>query len=537
MIIRVIGLVNNYKAFHPYHLLFLNISFLTIVTAFLIFGCGGGGGGGGGGSSLTPDTEAPSKPADVTAITVSTSRINITWSASTDNTGVSGYRIIQTAPLPEEELTTTPSTILSYNHINLSTNVYYCYNVSAFDAAGNESDRSSTTCTTTKLVATDASAGNQFGFSVAMHGDYAIIGAQVGDADGTVDTGAAYIYRRTASDTWDNGIKIVADDADPFDRFGWSASIYGDFAIVGAQFDNEGDNNAGAAYIFQRTGPDNTWDNGTKIMSQNPDANDHFGISVAISNEFAVIGATGDDDANTNSGAIYIFRNINNTWTPVTKILSPDAATDDFFGISVAISGNYVIAGATFADTTQTDTGAAYIFEWTGTSWGTGTNITPSNLNNRDFFGTAVSIDDNYAIVGARNNSDIEATAGAAYIFQNTGSNTWSPGVKITARTGDIDPGDNFGSSVAISEEYAIVGAESDDDQITNAGAAYVFRKTGSGNTWDSGTKINASDFETDALFGNAVAIEGSRAIVGSLLKDDGKSNSGAAYIFDVPPM
>jgi hypothetical protein len=520
------NLVMKYASFHPHNIRLLNITFFILIIAFITLGCGGGGGGGGGddGDGPTPDTTAPTVPADVNAITVSTSKINVTWSESRDNKGVNGYRIIRTVPLPEEELTVLPSTGTNYTHTDLTVNVKYCYKVTAFDDAGNESDRSSETCAATSLVASDASAGDQFGFSVAISGEYAIVGAQNGDS-GMTDTGAAYIYRRTDPDTWDEGVKIVADDADEFDRFGWSVAINGDFAIVGARFDDEAGDQAGAAYIFQRTGP-NMWDTGTKILAQDTEKDDDFGISVAISNAFAVVGATGDDDAAFNSGAIYIYQKTGNSWTFRTKIPSHDAGSSDLFGISVAISGDYIIVGATLTE-------AAYIYHWTGSTWDFMKRITaPPIVTQGDFFGITVAIDGEYALAGAWAASQGD---GAAYIFKRTGS-AWDSGVKIVAS--DAAENANFGKSVSIKGDYAIVGADTYDAEagLTNAGAVYIFQRIGPDNTWDTGTRILAVDFEKDAFFGNAVTISNDRAIVGSLLKRAGGSSTGAAYILDIPP-
>jgi hypothetical protein len=424
-------------------------------------------------------------------------------------------------PLPEEELAVLPSTGSSYSHTDLTVNVEYCYKVTAFDDAGNESDRSSETCAATSLVASDASAGDQFGFSVAMSGDYAIVGARNGDSVMT-DTGAAYIYQRTGPDTWDEGVKIVAGDADEFDEFGWSVAINGDFAIVGARWDDEAGEKAGAAYIFQRTGPGNIWDSGTKIMAQDAEKDDDFGISVAISSDFAVVGATGE---NSSSGAIYIYeKNTDNTWSSHAKIPSHDAGSSDLFGISVAISGDYIIVGATLTE-------AAYIYHWTGSTWDFMKRVTAPTFNQGDFFGITVAIDGEYALAGAWGASQAD---GAAYIFKRTGSD-WDSGEKIIASDAAVNA--NFGKSVSIKGDYAIVGADTYDAEagLTNAGAVYIFQRTGPGNIWDTGTRILAVDFEKDAFFGNAVTISNDRAIVGSLLKRVGGSSTGSAYILDIP--
>ncbi len=516
-------LVMKYASFKPHNIRFLYIAFFILVIAFIVPGCGGGGGGDDGGGAPT-DTTAPSVPKDVNATTVSTSQIHVTWSASIDNKGVTGYRIIRTLPIPEEVII-TPSTSSSYSYSNLTVNVLYCYSVTAFDAAGNESDRSSVTCAATSLLASDALVGGQFGFSVAMSGDYAIVGSPAGGSNPPV-SGDAYIYHRIDPDTWDEGTKLTAGDTNSYNLFGGSVAINGDYAIVGAQFDNEGGSNAGAAYIYHKTGTNNSWIQKQKIMAQNPAINDDFGISVAISNEFAVVGATGDDTNGTNSGAIYIFQNVSNSWSFHSKIPSHDAGTGDLFGASVAISGNYLIVGATLTE-------AAYIYQKIGSAWVFMQRITALDVTQLDLFGISVAIDGDFAVVGAWGTSQSD---GAAYIFQRTGS-TWDSGVKIIATDGAADA--NFGKSVSIKGDYAIVGADTYDagGGLTNIGTAYIFHRTGPGNIWDAGTQIFAVDFEMNASFGNAVTISNDHAIVGSFLKNEAVSNEGAAYIFDIPPI
>ena len=325
---------------------------------------------------------------------------------------------------------------------------------------------------------------------------------------------------------FDAGTKILASDAIADDRFGWSAAISGDYAIVGVRWSDDGGANSGSAYIFRRTGT-NTWDAGTKILASDRAAQDYFGNSVGISGDYAIVGAFGKN----NSGSAYIFRRTGtNTWDAGTKILSSDIAVDDFFGYSVAISGDYAIVGAYGDDDRGGASGSAYIFRRTGTNtWDAGTKILASDGAADDFFGYSVGISGDYAIVGAWGNGDGGSLSGSAYIFRRTGTNTWDAGTKILAS--DAASADSFGRSVGISGDYAIVGAFGNDDGGANSGSTYIFRRTGT-NTWDAGTKILASDPAADDLFGYSVGISGDYAIVGAVGNDDGGSFSGSAYIF-----
>jgi hypothetical protein len=357
---------------------------------------------------------------------------------------------------------------------------------------------------------------SKFGKSVAVSGDYAIVGAY--------GTERAYIFHRTAgTNTWDAGTKIVAPDAASGDFFGWSVAISGDYAIVGANWNGDAGARSGSAYIFRRTGT-NAWDAGQKILASDDEGGDFFGVSVGISGDYAIVGADSDDDPNinsTNSGSAYIFRRTGtNSWDAGTKITSPNATSYYYFGQSVAISGDYAIVGSGQGN-------AARIFRRTGTnSWDAGTNITSSDggLNGR--FGKSVAISGDYVIVG-------EDQYQAAHIFRRTGTNTWDAGTKIVYPNGISNS--LFGWSVAISGNTAIVGEHYNNHAGTRSGAAYIFSRTGT-NTWDAGTMIIASDAAGIDEFGYSVSISGNTVIVGAHLNDDVVQDSGSAYIFTTTP-
>lgn len=393
------------------------------------------------------------------------------------------------------------------------------------------------------LSASDGAASDFFGNTVSISGDYAIIGAHGDDDGGKTDSGAAYIFHRTGPDSWDDGTKITASDAMAGDYFGYSVSICGDYAIVGAQYvDVNGSMSAGAAYIFHRTGP-NEWDDGIKIIAPDAQTADQFGCSVSISGDYAIVGALGerggDGDPLMNAGAAYIYHRTGpNTWDDGTKIIASDAQELDLFGYSVSIDGDYVIVGSYWEDDGGSNAGAAYIFNRTGTNaWDAGTKIVADDAHTNDWFGASVSIHGDYAVVGVEGydggDGDPLANAGAVYIYHRTGANTWDDGTKIIAP--DAQAFDYFGRSVSIYGDNIIVGAFQEDngtgDPILDCGSAYIFHRTGT-NVWDHGTKIVAEDAETGDEFGYSVSISGEYAIVGAHLEDSGGSSAGAAYIF-----
>lgn len=352
---------------------------------------------------------------------------------------------------------------------------------------------------------TDNAASANFGCSVSISGDYAIVGAY-GE---NISAGAAYIFHKTGANTWDSGTKISPNLSTQY--FGYSVSISGDYAIVGAHAENSA---AGAAYIFHRTGA-NTWDTGTRIAAPTPSASAQFGFSVSVSGDYAIVGARGE---NSYAGAAYIFhRTGTNSWDAGTRIASLTPSANGYFGHAVSMNGDYAIVGAYGENNVA---GAAYIFQRTGTnSWDAGIMIASLTPLANGEFGRAVSLSGDYAIVGARGENGV---AGAAYIFHKAGTNSWDTGTRVASLTPSLNA--YFGWSVSISGDYAIVGAYGEN---ISAGAAYIFHRTNT-NTWENWSRIPAVNSSANAYFGRG-AISGDYIIVGA---NGENNNTGAAYLF-----
>ena len=417
-----------------------------------------------------------------------------------------------------------------------------------------------------KAAASDRAPGDEFGRSVAISGDYAIVGASeegedAAGANTPNDAGCAYIFKRIGA-TWVQEAKIVASDKAGREYFGTSVAISGDYVIVGAFGEDEDAaggntlNDAGSAYIFKRTGT--TWAQEAKIVASDRAVYDFFGWSVAISGDYAIIGAFLEEEdvsgANTmyRAGSAYIFKRIGTTWTQEAKIVSSDRAAQDDFGYSVAISGDYAIVGARTESedaagaNTLNYAGSAYIFKRTGTTWAQESKIVSSDRAEGDGFGHTVAISGDYAILGtSAEDEDAVGTntlneAGSAYIFKRTGT-TWAQEAKIVAS--DRAEGDQLGYSVAISGDYAIVGAIREGDIVPdtlNYGSAYIFKRTGT--TWAQEAKMVASDRADRDLFGFSVAISGDYALVGAIAESEDAAGgntlggAGSAYFFKSCP-
>ena len=374
-----------------------------------------------------------------------------------------------------------------------------------------------------KLLASDGSANNHFSSSVSMDGDYAIIGAYHDDDNGNF-SGSAYIFTRSGS-TWSEQAKLLAIDGQEGDEFGYSVSIDGDYAIVGARFEDYNGEDSGSAYIFTRSG--STWTHQAKLTAITGEADDEFGCSVSINGEWAIVGARFDDDNGVDSGSAYMFKRYGSVWIHEEKLIALDGQTGDEFGCSVSIDGDYAIIGAYLDDDIVTDSGSAYIFAYTGYTWLQQAILLAADGEDYDYFGKSVSINGDYAIIGAYGDDDNGDRSGSAYIFTRSGS-TWNEQAKILASDGELI--DYFGLSVSIDEDYAIIGAYHDDDNGDWSGSAYIFTRSGS--TWNEQAKLLASDGAAFDEFGYSVSIDGDYAIIGARWDDDNGVGSGSAYIY-----
>lgn len=375
-----------------------------------------------------------------------------------------------------------------------------------------------------KLLASDGVTNDQFGKSVSVSGEYAIVGADYDDSS----TGSAYIFKHDGT-SWVQQTKLTASDRSANDRFGYSAFISGDFAIVGAPHDDDNGYWSGSAYVFKRDGEN--WTQEAKLIPSDGSNGDEFGISVSISTDYAIVGAYRDNDNGSDSGSAYIFKRDGSNWAQQAKLTASDAAANDYFGKPVSISGDYVIVAANGDDDDGDRSGSAYIFKRDGTGWIQQAKLTASDAAAGDLFAESVSISGNYAIVGAYLDDDKGTNSGSAYIFKRNGTD-WIEEAKLIASDGAAD--DSFGVSVSINGDYAVVGAWMNDTYGMDSGSAYIFKWDGT--SWVQQQKLIVSDGESGDLLGHSVSVSGNHAIVGAFEDDDKGTNSGSAYIFVLEP-
>jgi len=374
-----------------------------------------------------------------------------------------------------------------------------------------------------KLTASDATSGDLFGSVVSISENYIIIGVPINDDNGS-NSGCAYVFDVT---TGNELYKLVSSDIAVSDQFGFSVSVFGSYAIVGSPYDDDDGASSGGAYIFDLTTGNQIY----KLTSSDANSLDQFGYSVGISSNYAIVGVPYDDDNGASSGSAYIFDI--NTGLQIYKLTASDGASGDNFGKSVSISGDSVIVGADGNDDSGSGSGSAYIYskdQGGVDNWGEVYKLLASDGASGDGFGWSVGIDGNYAVVGAFKNDDSGSSSGSAYIFDLT---TGLQKYKLTAS--DAAENDQFGYSVSISGSSAIVGSPYDDDNGASSGGAYIYDAVNGATRYSLGNelyKLLALDGSTDDQFGYSVSIFGNYAVVGSPYDDDNGSNSGSAYVF-----
>jgi len=330
---------------------------------------------------------------------------------------------------------------------------------------------------------------------------------------------------------------IFPTDGTASGYFGGSVSISDVYAVAGASGDNS---STGAAYVFQNTGIESYVQSG-KLVADDGAASDRLGVSVSVSGVYVIAGANGDDDKGNESGSAYIFIWNGTAWTRQKKLTASDGAAGDRFGESVSISGDYAVVGSPYDDDKGADSGAAYIFKREGTTWTQQKKLIPSDGGAGDYFGTSVSISGDYALVGAHlsKNPLTNTSFGAAYIFKREATG-WNQKAKLIADDGAVN--DYFGRSVSLYCEgtacYAVIGADGDDTSGgIDAGSVYIFKRN-SDETWTQNSHVYASDSAEGDNFGKSVSVYGQGSywvlIAGADKDDEAGSNAGAAYIFSL---
>jgi uncharacterized repeat protein (TIGR01451 family) len=444
--------------------------------------------------------------------------------------------------------------------------------------------------------ASNTSAGDNFGTSVAISGDTMVVGAPYEDSNATAangnqtnntatDSGAAYVLVRDGTN-WIQQAYLKASYTEAGDdRFGYKVAIDGDTIVItavgedsnatgvnGNQTNNLSDS-SGAAYVFVRSGTN--WSQQAYLKASNTGPLDYFGAAVAISGSTVIVGADREDSSATgvngnqsnnsapDSGAAYVFVRNGTNWTQQAYLKASNTRSGDQFGWSVAVSANTAVVGAKAEDSRATgvngnpllgatDSGAAYVFMRNGTDWSQQAYLKASNTKASYFFGESVAVSGDTAVVGSDGESSnatgvngnqtnaLASHSGAAYVFVRNGTN-WSQQAYLKAA--NTAPDSYFGWAVAISGGTVVVGADRESGgSISGAGAACVFLR--SGTNWAQQAYLKASNIGFSDNFAKSVAVWGDTVAVGAPYEDSNASgvngnptdnsatDSGATYVF-----
>ncbi len=363
-----------------------------------------------------------------------------------------------------------------------------------------------------EISASDGASNDEFGISVAVHGDTAMVGSRQASIGGNEDQGAVYVFTRSGG-TWTQTQKLTASDGAAFDTFGNSVAFDGTTALIGAFAATVGGNAyQGAAYVF--TESNGTWTEQQKLTSDDGQGFDYFGYSVALDGTTAFVGAD-------LLGAVYVFDGSGASWVQSQQLTGSDEGVGDIFGYSIAAEGTTALIGSYGNNGYQ---GAVYVFDGSGGTWSETQKLTADDGSANSYFGYSVAISGTTLVVGAWGTSvNGNDTQGAAYVFTES-NGTWSQTRKLTADDGA--PFDNFGRAVALDGTHALVGA---DGVASSQGALYAFDE--SGGIWIESQEILAGDGAPFEEFGSAVTLDGTRALVGAWGWDAGDGR-GAAYFF-----
>jgi len=419
-----------------------------------------------------------------------------------------------------------------------------------------------------KLVSNNRQIDGYFssdGEGVSLSGDFAVVGAPREDFNNFSEAGRAYIYEKDGNCNWILHQVINPPFPGAGDHFGFSVSVDQDILVIASLNDDEDANetntvnNAGAVFIYRNIS--GTWTFVQKIVAADREVDAFFGHSVDVSFGRIIVGAWGDNQGpattyEVNAGAAYIFDFNGTDWVETQRLSALDRSSQDAFGESVSIFGNFAIVGASREDedangnNTLPESGSAYMFELNNNTWNQVQKLTSSDRGGNERFGNQVAISGFHAIVSCQSDQEDAgganplSAAGSAFIFNRNNVGVWVLEQKVDAS--DRSSGDRFGSSVAIEKQYAVVGAVFEDNDEngssfkSGAGSAYIYQLDGT--SWNQVQKIVSNDRAKGDRFGSSIAVWDDQIIVGAVFEDEDDgvlpsntlSSAGSAYLFEI---
>jgi hypothetical protein len=381
-----------------------------------------------------------------------------------------------------------------------------------------------------KLLPTQGEGGDRFGFSVAMAGDSALIGAPFADTPAGANAGRAAVFHRRG-DGWRHAATLVPEDGGADELFGWSVALDDGLGLVGAKGVGRPDTEyPGAAYAF--SGQDGAWQQTATLVPDDAVGGDEVGCSVTLTDDTALIGAADTDTAAGNkAGAAYVFERHGDRWQEAATLTPADAASAQQFGRSVAIEANTaVITAPNDSDRQGVGEGAAYMFERTDGEWVEQQRLAPDDEMTWEVFGATLALAEETAVMGSPNDDIGDAlSSGSVWVYERTGDG-WNLETRLVAS--DSDDEDLFGSGVAVADDTIVVGAMGNEDPNGRyGGSVYLFERTGG--TWRQQEKLAPDDGGSDAQFGRTVTLSDGTILIGADKAADKGAATGAAYVYE----
>ncbi len=362
----------------------------------------------------------------------------------------------------------------------------------------------------------------QLGAAVDIQGDTLVAGAPRDDENG-FDAGAAYVFVRTGTD-WTVQAQVVGTDTTDEDLFGSAVHLDRDRLIVGAPHSTAAALSSGAAYVFERVGA--VWTQTAKLEAGDGSQADRFGFAVALEGDRAVVGAPRVDGFQTDIGAVYVFERVGTAWVETARLTALDAGLRHQLGTSVSIDGDRIASGAPRAMGAVDNTGAAYLFERGLSGWSQAAKAYPPDGTTGDYLGRSLELDGDRLVVGAPGEDRAIDGSGKIFVFERSGSG-WSETGSMTEGVPSANA--RLGLSVALEGELVFSGAP----HPSRRGRALAFGENAG--TWAEQRRFRAGAGTTNRhRFGSSVAVHGTTLAVGMPGDDGLGTDSGAVHLFDV---
>ena len=332
--------------------------------------------------------------------------------------------------------------------------------------------------------------GDSFGRAIRYDGDFVIIGSHNDDVGGNMDQGSAYIFTMDEDGNWDQQDYLTAGDGAALDYYGYSVDVSGEYAIVGGyKCDTDMGINSGAAYVYHRVNS-GVWIGEFKLTADDGDTNDNYGISVAIDGDYAVVGSYRDDNENgSNAGSVYAYIREGTGWIQIQKIVPSDGDEGDGFGSAVSLDNGNLVISSELRDTAGENSGSVYLYQLVDDEWMEVQEIIAFDADEYDHFGVSHSVYENTIVVGSYlDNNEYGTIAGSAYVFEIIGSQA----VFQQKLLGIPDQDYYFGETVVVQGNYMAVGSSN---------RLFIYRKNVSGD-WEQGAGFVTPANESVAIGG-----------------------------------